>query len=272
MTAVGGVLRRIALLAAAAFVLVLVVAAIAPMLLWPLDPLATDPAAAFSAPSAEHPFGTDQSGRDVLARVLAGTRLSLAVGLGATAVAMLLGLLIGTVSGFAGRGVDGVLTRAVEVITAFPEFLLALVIVAIIGPGPLGVAVAISIAAVPAYARVARAGTLVARRAGHVTAARVLGVGPVRTAWRHIVPTVMGPIAAMATIGVGMAIVTAAGLAFLGLGAQPPTPEWGLILGDGRNHLGRAWWIALFPGLAITATVLATNVLGRRLRARGGSS
>jgi peptide/nickel transport system permease protein len=254
------------------FALLLVVAAIAPTLLWPLDPLATDPAIAFSAPSAEHPFGTDQSGRDVLARVLAGTRLSLAVGVGATAVALLLGLLIGTASGFAGRGVDTVLTRAVEVITAFPEFLLALVIVAIIGPGPLGVAVAISIAAVPAYARVARASTLVARRAGHVTAARVLGVGPVTAALRHVVPTVMGPLAAMATIGVGMAIVTAAGLAFLGLGAPPPTPEWGLILGDGRNHLARAWWIALFPGLAITATVLATNVLGRRLRRRDGAS
>lgn len=260
--------QRVVLVAAILVAVVLVVAAIAPTLLWPLDPLATDPGGAFAPPSPEHPFGTDQSGRDVLARVLAGTRLSLGVGLAATAAALVVGLAIGTASGFAGRGVDSVLTRAIEVVTAFPEFLLALVIVAIIGPGPLGVAVAISIAAVPAYARVARAGTLSARRAGHVTAARVLGVGSVRTAWRHVVPTVMGPLLAMATIGVGMAIVTAAGLAFLGLGAQPPTPEWGLILDDGRNHLGRAWWIALFPGIAITVTVLATSVIGRAARRR----
>ena len=262
--------RALALFGAGAVVLLLVVAAIAPTLLWPLDPLATDSTMAFLPPSAAHPFGTDQSGRDVLARVLAGTRLSLAVGVGATAVALVVGLLIGTMSGVAGRGVDGALTRGVEVITAFPEFLLALVIVAIIGPGVFGVAVAISIAAVPAYARVARAGTLVARRAGHVTAARVLGVGPVRVVWRHVVPSGRGPLVAMAAIGVGMAIVTAAGLAFLGLGAPPPTPEWGQILGDGRNHLARAWWISLFPGLVITATVLATNVLGRHLRRRDG--
>lgn len=265
-------LARVELAAAILVATLLVIAAIAPTLLWPLDPLATDPSAALAPPSAAHPFGTDQSGRDVLARVLAGTRLSLAVGLGATIAALVVGLLIGTASGFAGRGVDSVLTRVIEVVTAFPEFLLALVIVAIIGPGPIGVAVAISIAAVPAYARVARAATLSARRAGHVTAARVLGVGAVRTAWRHVVPEVMGPLVAMGTIGVGMAIVTAAGLAFLGLGAPPPTPDWGLILDDGRNLLGRAWWITLFPGITITVTVLATSVIGRRVRRRAARS
>jgi len=263
-------LHRIAFWACVAFLALLVLAALAPTLLWPLDPLSTGPA--FLPPGPEHPFGTDQSGRDVLARVLAGARISLAVGFGATAAALLLGTIVGTASGFAGRGVDGVLTKAIEVVTAFPEFLLALVVIAIIGPGPVGVAVAIGIAAVPAYARVSRASTLVARRGGAVLAARALGVHPVRIATSHVVPTVLGPVAAMATIGVGMAIVTAAGLGFLGLGAAPPTPEWGLILGEGRNHLGRGWWISLFPGLAITATVVATSVVGRRLRRGGGTA
>lgn len=256
--------------ASAAFLLVLGVVAVAPALLWPVDPLSTG-SAAFQPPTAEHPFGTDQSGRDVLARVLAGARISLSIGFGATAAALAAGVIIGTAAGFASRSVDGVLSRAIEVVMAFPEFLLALVVVAILGPGPVGVAVAIGIAATPAYARVARANTLVARRAGAVTAARVLGVGPVRSAVRHVVPAVFGPVAAMATIGIGMAIVTAAGLGFLGLGAAPPTPEWGLMLSDGRNHLGRAWWISLFPGLAIVGTVLATGIVGRRLRRAAGT-
>lgn len=263
------VVARVAAVVAGLYLLVVLLAALVPGAFWPLDPLATA-FPAFEAPSLAHPFGTDQSGRDVLARVLAGARISLAVGFGATAAALLAGLALGTASGFAGRGVDGVLTRAVEIVMAFPEFLLALVVVAIVGPGPVGVAVAIGIAAVPAYARVARAGTLSARGGGSVTAARVLGVGPLSAALRHVVPAILGPVAAMATIGVGMAIVTAAGLGFLGLGAAPPTPEWGLMLGDGRNHLGRAWWISLFPGLAITTTVLATSVIGRQLRSAAG--
>src|SRR5690606_4801894 len=147
-------------------------------------------------------------------------------------------------------------------------FLVALVVITITGPGQNGIIAAVAFAALPAYARVARVETLVVRRAGFVRSARALGVPAFATVVRHIVPNTLGPIVVMATIGVGTAIVSGAGLSFLGLGPTPPTPEWGIILSEGRNFLGTAWWIAVFPGLTITATVIATSTLGRWLRAR----
>lgn len=262
------VLARVAGVVAALFLLLVVVAALFPTLLTPFDPLATDPGNALQAPSAQHPLGTDQSGRDLLSRIVHGSRLSLAIGAGATAGALVIGGLIGVVSGLASRGVDGVLSRVTEVLLAFPEFLLALVIVAFLGPGVFSLALGIALAAAPAYARVARVQTLVVRRSAHVTAATALGLSPLRTALRHIVPHAIGPLLVMGIIGLGTAIVSAAGLSFLGLGPAAPTPEWGVILSEGRNHLARAWWVAVFPGLAVMATVLAASVVGRRLRAR----
>jgi peptide/nickel transport system permease protein len=151
---------------------------------------------------------------------------------------------------------------------AFPEFLLALVVIAIIGTGEVSIVIAVAAAAAPVYARVARVQTMVVARTGYVRAARSLGVYPGAIIVRHILPNTLGPLLVMATIGVGTAIVSAAGLSFLGLGPQPPTPEWGIILSEGRNFLGTAWWIAVFPGLAITATVIATSTVGRFLRYR----
>src|SRR5690606_27046565 len=207
-------------------------------------------------------------GRDVLARVLWGARHSLIVGFGATLVAVVAGLIIGVASGLAPRWLDGIIARAIEVLMAFPEFLVALVVIAITGPGETGIIVAVASAALPAYARVARVETLVVRRAGFVRSARALGVPAFATVVRHIVPNMIGPLIVMATIGVGTAIVSAAGLSFLGLGPVPPTPEWGVILSEGRNFLGTAWWIAVFPGLTITLTVIATNTVGRWMRTR----
>lgn len=255
-------------LAAALMLAFLVLAALFPWLLTAASPLQTDATAALQGPSAAHPFGTDQSGRDVFARVIYGARYSLAVGLGATVLALGAGLVIGISAGLAPRFLDGALSRTIDVLMAFPEFLLALVVIAVIGTGEVSIVFAVALAAVPAYARVARIQTMVVSRAGYVRAARSLGVHPFAVVVRHIIPNTLGPLWVMATIGVGTAIVSAAGLSFLGLGPQPPTPEWGVILSEGRNFLATAWWIAVFPGLAITAAVVALSTLGRYLRLR----
>jgi peptide/nickel transport system permease protein len=257
---------------AGAFLLVLVVATVAPGLFTAASPLQTDVAHALQAPSLGHPFGTDQAGRDVFSRVLYGSRYSLAIGFGATVIALLAGLVIGALAGVLRRVGDSALSRAIEVVMAFPEFLLALIVIAVIGPGEVSLLVAVAIAVVPAYARVARAQTHVVKRAGYVEAARTLGVSRAITVLRHVVPNTLGPLLVMATMGIGTAITAAAGLSFLGLGPKPPTPEWGLILAGGRNFLASAWWIAVFPGLVITATVIATSTLGRYLQSRGRRS
>ncbi|MEX1078785.1 MAG: ABC transporter permease [Homoserinimonas sp.] len=258
-------------LLAAVFLGVLLLAGVAPWLLTGQDPLHAEVADALSSPSLEHPFGTDQSGRDVFARVVYGIRYSLVIGFGATLLALVAGTVIGVVSGLASRVVDGVLSRVIDILMAFPEILLALVVIAVIGPGEASLLTAVALAAVPAYARVARVRTLVVKRSSYVTAATALGVHPAVSVARHIVPNLLGPLLVMATMGVGTAIVSAAGLSFLGMGPQPPTPEWGLILSEGRNFLATAWWIAVFPGLTLTATVIATSTLGRYLQARGGA-
>lgn len=246
----------------------IIVAAIAPWLVAPLSPFDTDASRAGLAPSAAHWFGTDQSGRDVFARVVHGTRYSLMVGFGATALALAVGIILGAGSALGPRAIDTVVSRLIDVLMAFPEFLLALLVIAVLGPGEESIPIAVALAAIPAYARVARSETLVVSQAGYIRATRLLGVHPVVVVWRHIIPNIVSPLLVMAAIGVGTAIVTAAGLSFLGLGPQPPTPEWGIILSEGRNFLATSWWIGVFPGLAITATVVSTSTIGRYFRAR----
>jgi len=253
---------------AAGFLALLVLSALAPGALTAADPLRTNIGEALLAPGQGHPFGTDQAGRDVFARVIHGSRYSLAIGFGATMIAVVAGLVIGSLAGLMRRVGDGVLSRAIEIVMAFPEFLLALIVIAIIGPGEASLLLAVAIAVIPAYARVARVQTLAVTRAGYVEAARTLGVSRAVTVLRHVVPNTLGPLLSMAVMGIGTAITAAAGLSFLGLGPRPPTPEWGLILSEGRNFLATAWWIAVFPGLVITATVVSTSVLGRHLQAR----
>ena len=232
------------------------------------DPLQTDVRSGLLPPSAEHLFGTDQSGRDVYSRVVHGAGRSIGIGLLATAIAVAVGLLVGALAGLAPRGVDAALMRVNDVLMAFPEFLVALVVVAVLGPGPVNIAIAVTLAAVPVYIRLARVQTRTLRSAEHVEAARILGVPPVPAFVRHVVPGVLGSLSVLATIGIGSSILAAAGLSFLGLGPSEPTPEWGLMLAGGRNVLGQAWWIAVFPGIAITLTVISATIVGRVLRAR----
>ncbi|WP_295013790.1 ABC transporter permease [uncultured Microbacterium sp.] len=261
-------LRRIVLGLAALALLLVVLAALFPALLTHADPVQTDVRDALLPPSGAHPFGTDQSGRDVYARVVHGAGRSLGVGLLATALALAVGLVVGALAGLAPRPVDLVVLRTNDVLSAFPEFLLALVVVAILGPGPAHVAVGVTLAAIPVYVRLARVQTQVLRRAEHVEAARILGVPAPLAVLRHVIPGVLGSLGVLATIGLGSSILAAAGLSFLGLGPTEPAPEWGLMLSSGRNLIGRAWWISVFPGLAITVTVLSATFLGRTLRAR----
>ncbi|MFJ4225754.1 ABC transporter permease [Microbacterium sp. NPDC089695] len=254
--------------AAVGVLVVLTVVAAFPGLLATHDPLQTDVRAALLPPSAEHLFGTDQSGRDVYSRVVFGASRSIGIGLLATGIALTAGLLVGSLAGLAPRGVDAALMRVNDVLMAFPEFLVALVVVAVVGPGPVNIAIAVTLAAAPVYVRLARVQTRTLRTAEHVEAARILGVPAPQAFLRHVVPGVLGSLSVLATIGIGSSILAAAGLSFLGLGPSEPTPEWGLMLAGGRNVLGQAWWIAVFPGIAITVTVIAATIVGRVLRAR----
>lgn len=257
-----------AMCASAIVLLLVLLAAVAPGLLTTTDPLQTDVRSALLPPSAEYWFGTDQSGRDVFARVVHGAGRSVGIGLMATGIAFLAGLVIGALVGVSPRPVDVAVMRAVDVLLAFPEFLIALVVVAILGPGMGNVALAVTLAAIPVYIRLARVRTRTLMLAEHVEAARLLGIPAPRAFVRHVLPGVVGSLSVLATIGIGTSILAVAGLSFLGLGPTEPTPEWGLMLSGGRNVLGQAWWVAVFPGIAITATVIAATVLGRTLRAR----
>lgn len=262
--------RRFGLLAAAVVLALIAVAAIAPGLLATHDPLQTDVRATLRPPGPENWFGTDQSGRDVYSRVVHGASRSVGIGVLATALAFGVGLLVGSVSAVSPRPVDAVAMRFVEVLLAFPEFLVALIVVAILGPGPVNIAIAVTLAAIPVYIRQARARTRDLLLAEHVEAARLVGVKAPIVHLRHVLPGVVESLSVLATIGIGTSILAAAGLSFLGLGPTEPAPEWGLMLAGGRNLLGQAWWVAVFPGAAITVTVLAAGVVGRILRAARG--
>ncbi len=250
------------------FLALLLVAALWPSLLIPFDPLANNLGSALQPPSWEHPFGTDQTGRDTLSRVIYGARFSLAVGLGAAAGAALIGTLVGMLLGLIPRLADAFLMRAVEILMAFPDFLIALVVLAVLGGGPGNVALAVLIGAVPAYIRLSRSETLSVRQADYVQASVLLGRRPVFVFVRHLLPSVLRPVVVLAVIGIGTSIVAAAGLSFLGLGAQEPTPDWGLMLAGSRNVLGKAWWLAVFPGLAIILTVVSVSVASRTFDSR----
>jgi len=258
----------VAAIIAGVVLLVLIAAAFLPGLFTPLDPLATDTHAHGQAPSGTHLFGTDRLGRDVYTRVVYGASISLAFGFAATVIAVVVGTVIGVASGLAPRWVDNIVQRVLEILLALPELLVALVVVAILGAGVVNLVIAITIAAIPAYARIVRASTLQVRQAAFVEAAVALGQRRGAIIVRHVLPNVVGPLLVLATIGIGTAIISGSGLSFLGLGPATPSPEWGLSLSDGRDSLATAWWVAVFPGLAITATVISTTVVGRWLQSR----
>ncbi|MCW2953498.1 MAG: transporter permease [Conexibacter sp.] len=249
-------------------VLFFVLAAIAPALLAPRDPLAIDLAASLRAPSAGHVLGTDQSGRDVYTRIVHGARQSLLIGVGATALAMAVAIALGFLSGLGGRLVDGLVSRFVEVLFSFPVLMLSLLFVTVFGPSATTEIVAVGISSAPGYARMIRGQVLSVRGSGYVEAARALGHSYPRVIRRHVFPNAMRPLVVVVTLGVGQSIVWAAGLAFLGLGVAPPAPEWGAMLDAGRNYVTHAWWLEIFPGLAIVLFALSVTTIGRYLQQR----
>ncbi|AZZ49750.1 ABC transporter permease [Rathayibacter rathayi] len=251
---------------AALFVALLLLAAVAPGLLAPADPLVVAPRDAFTPPGAAHLLGTDESGRDLLSRLIAGAGASLLIGVSATAIGLVLGAVLGVVAAFGGRFIDGVIGRVLEVLFAFPALLLALLVIVVTGPGVVPATIAVGLSTAPGYARILRTQLLGIRDSGYVEAARVLGHSPARILVRNVLPNTFGPLAVLATLGVGQAIVWASALSYLGLGAEPPAPEWGAMLSAGRTYLASAWWLTVFPGLAIVLTTIATTVLGGRLR------
>lgn len=250
------------------YLVLLAVAVIAPGVLTHSDPLLADPVNAQLAPSAAHWLGTDQLGRDLLTRVIYGSRYSLLISVAAMALAVLFGTLLGLIAALARGVIDELLSRAVDVISAFPDLLLALMLIAFTGPGTNNLIIALGVASVPRFARVVRAQTYTVMTSGYVEQARTFGLSRFTLITRHILPHAIAQVPALATLGLGTAIIGTAGLSFLGMGPQPPTAEWGLMLAEGRNYLRNAWWIAVWPGVFITLTVIAVNTLGRHWQAR----
>ena len=211
-------------------------------------------------------LGTDAVGRDILSRLIFGARYSLFIGIVVVAVALVGGIIIGLVAGYFGGWVDTVIMRIMDVILAFPSLLLALVLVAVLGPGLINAMIAIAIVYQPHFARLTRAAVMGEKQREYVTAARVAGAGNLRLMFKTILPNCLAPLIVQATLSFSSAVLDAAALGFLGMGAQPPTPEWGTMLAEAREFILRAWWVVTFPGLAILVTVLAINVMGDGLR------
>ena len=249
-----------------AIVVVAALAAVLGPLLTPFDPAAQELALRLSAPSRMHPFGLDELGRDILARVLAGARISFLVGLTVVSVSASLGTLLGAVAGYFGGVLDDVISRIIDVLLAFPGLLLAIALVAVLGPSLGNVLFALTIIGWVGYARLVRGQVLRARELEYVQAARALGAKTPRILWRHVIPTAIPAVVVQATLGMAGAIIGEAALSFLGLGVQPPTPSWGTMLNGGRAHLLDAPHLTIFPGLAIALLVLGFNFLGDGLR------
>jgi peptide/nickel transport system permease protein len=244
----------------------LVLAAVFQNTLAPASAVRIDIADALAAPGPHHPMGTDQYGRDIYSRVVHGSGISLTVGLISVGIAATAGTAVGLLAGYHGGPLDAFLMRVVDVMLAFPGILLALGIVSVLGPNLRNLMIAVGISGIPVYARLVRGSVLVAKEQLYVDAARVTGVPVPAILARHILPNVVAPVIVAGTLGIGTAILAAAALSFIGLGSQPPTPEWGRMLSEGRDYLRDAWWISTFPGLAIMVTVLGVNMLGDGLR------
>lgn len=234
--------------------------------LTPFDPIKSDFGKTFLPPSSEHLLGTDNLGRDVFSRILHGSRISLAIGFISVSIGLLIGLPVGALSGYYGGKFDLFVQRVIDILIAFPGILLAIVIVTILGVGVENVMIAVGIASVPIYTRLVRGSVLSIKEQGFVTAARALGIGNARIIVRHIMPNCLGPIIVQSTFQVATSILWAAGLGFLGLGAQPPDPEWGAMLARGREFIRTSHHLTTYPGLAILFMVLGFNLLGDGLR------
>lgn len=257
--------QRLALVGGSVLLLLVLVALLAPLLA-PQDPLAQDLYDRLQPPSFEHPMGTDDFGRDILSRIIYGSRISLRIGLVAITAALAVGTVLGLWAGYWGGMVDTVIMRLMDLLLAFPSILLAIAVVAVTGPGIDNAIMAVSVVLIPQFARLVRSSVLSVREMAYVEAARALGASQMRILFIGVLPNCMAPIIVQTTLSLGTAILDAAGLSFLGLGAQPPIPEWGAMLAGGRELLLEAPWVMTFPGLAIFVVVLALNLFGDGLR------
>lgn len=255
----------ITLFAAAMFAMFVMLALFGPYIV-PYDPLASNAAVALQPPSAQHWFGTDALGRDIFSRIVHGARITLLVVLVVVVTVGPIGLLVGTAAGYAGGALDTVLMRVTDIFLAFPRLILALAFVAALGPGIENAVIAIAFTAWPPYARVARAEAMVIRNADYIAATRLQGASPVRIVLRHVMPLCVPSLIVRSTLDMAGIILTAAGLGFLGLGAQPPMPEWGAMIATGRDYIFDQWWVATVPGIAICVVALGFNLLGDGLR------
>ena len=247
-------------------VIVLVVVAVIGPAIAPYDPLRPDFRRIAEPPSAQHWLGTDQNGRDILSRVIHGTRISVSIGVAAVLLGLAVGTTMGLVAGYFGGRIDTVLMRTVDVMLAFPGILLAILIISVFGSSVINIIVALAAFSVPTFARVSRSSALTLRTLDYVQAARAVGGSPFRVLVRHVLPNAWAPVVVYGTLRCATAILGGAALSFLGLGISPPTPEWGLMVSQGREIMRSAPHVMLFPGLAIFVTVLAVNLLGDVLR------
>ncbi|MBN1317518.1 MAG: ABC transporter permease [Anaerolineales bacterium] len=262
-----GLLRRNRLATMGAIIIVLLVfLALAGSNLSPYDPIEIDIPSRLQPPDWQHPFGTDDFGRDVLSRVLDGASISLQVGCIAVGISMVVGTLLGAISGFYGGWLDELIMRIMDVLFAFPAILLAIAILAALGPGIGNAMIAIGVVYTPIFARITRASVLTVREEVFIEAARSIGSNDRRILFRHILPNVLAPIIVETTVSMAFAILAEAALSFLGLGTQPPTPSWGRMLSESRSFIQNAPWLGIFPGLAIMFTVMGFNFFGDGLR------
>lgn len=257
--------NRLAMVGATVTLTFIVIALIAPKIV-PYDPTAMNVPNRLAPPSAAHPFGTDQYGRDIFSRTLVGSRVAMKVAFAVPAVAAAVGVPIGLAAGYAGGWVENALMRVMDAIFAFPAILLGLTIVAVFGQGLTNIVVALGIVFIPQFARVTRSAALSAAREDHVKAAKSLGASHLRILGLHVFPFCLSSILVQATITGALSIIVAASLSFLGVGIQPPNPSWGIMLRTGKGFLDTAWWYSVFPGLFIVCSVLGFNLLGDGLR------
>jgi len=232
----------------------------------PYDPIKRDVKIRLQAPTAEHWLGTDELGRDILSRILHGGRVSLWVGLASVLASLVIGVPLGLFSGFLGGPTDGIIMRIMDLILAFPGIIFAIWLVSMIGPGINQVIIANAVFSLPEYSRVVRASVLSIKEVDYIQATRALGGNNLRLIFNHILPNVIAPIIVISSLSISGAILSGASLSFLGLGAQPPTAEWGAMLAAGRPYIRSAWWLAVFPGIMLTIVVLASNIAGDGLR------
>lgn len=251
---------------ALAIIIIIISSAIFAPLISPYDPYKMDLSASLQTPSKAHLLGTDKMGRDVLSRIIYGSRVSLLVGVIAVGISGTIGIFFGSLAGYFGGWIDGIIMRLVDILLAFPSILLAISLVAVLGASIFNVMLAIGIVSWVSYARLIRGEFLSLKNKEFVKAAEVLGAKTPKVIFKHMLPNAIAPIIVMATLGMAGAIITESSLSFLGLGVQPPTPSWGQMLSKGRTIIRQAWWVSTFPGIAIMITVLSFNILGDGLR------